>query len=483
MGEKTVLIQCGDHYENQSRVFLLAKTIQEMGHTPVVLMYTIGKGNLFKINGISVVYMNQFLKRIKDKDIHLDSVVYDELTVKQFVEIEIKRNPRLGWPSQIRRTANMTVRYVDALNQLLDVVRPDSVVVWNGFTGYVANVLRVLTEHRAIPTAFIERGLLKTSLFIDGEGVNGGSSIAKRLPDFSQQMSNDDSDYINKRLIKPQATNIERPAFLQNKKVVFFPLQVQLDTNIILYCPYDTMREVFFREIYATLNAEDTVFVVRPHPEESAETRPNIPLFDNVIVSSDETLDYWLTIADLVVTINSTVGLEALILDKPVVCLGESIYSSVQSVANRPKWHNGGEEQKEDVRRYLFFLLKNNLMVDDNAYNKDIVRNHLSLNTVAKTKQDERMPLLPMDSLSGRTLQVFCDFSFSTKLNLTYREHSLSIDYGWIEQIMEKNFPGFDFEVTADKTIADVVIVDEERDIKTLRQDKRTIDIYGHRLR
>ena len=143
-------------------------------------------------------------------------------------------------------------------------------------------------------------------------GVNGASSLNALTPAIVDNFSLSDEDSsFTKQLfnINPQSTDSASPKKHLN---IFFPLQVQLDTNIILYCKFRTMRETFL-DIYSALNSQGSSFLIRPHPEETPDTLVNIPRFDNVEVSSEKSLDHWLDWSDLVVTINSTVGLEALI--------------------------------------------------------------------------------------------------------------------------------------------------------------------------
>jgi capsular polysaccharide export protein len=109
--------------------------------------------------------------------------------------------------------------------------------------------------------------------------------------------------------------------------VVFVPLQVQRDTNILFHSDHiKTMRQLVSSVADAASGSDMTV-VVRRHPEE-VDTLESFPVASNLHYIDDGTADEWCDYADLVVTVNSTVGLTALRRGKPVIALGRSIYSN-----------------------------------------------------------------------------------------------------------------------------------------------------------
>lgn len=466
-----ILIQCGDHFENQNRISILVNSLLNRGQTPIILMYKKGGGNLFKIKGVQVTYLSDYIKK-SELDVNFSSKIYDNLTVMDFIKIEIARNPKLGWPSQIKKTSNSALSHLNAISKILDDIKPDRVVIWNGFTGLVANTLRVLCKYQNIPSSFLERGLLKNSLFIDNLGVNGASSLTSNADFFMKEFNDELSSYVDSLFFTSQTSEtfmMERPNFLIGKKLIFFPLQVQLDTNIVLYCPYNTMREVFF-EIYQNLNEKNTFFIVRPHPEEAPETLKNIPKLDNVMVSTDESLDYWLNLSDLVVTINSTVGLEALIKGKPTICLGKSIYSSLPCLSNYQTMIDNKSIILSTTKDYLIYLVTHNLLVKDSHYNDLIVTNIFEI-------KDNFIEYPFYDKIEVFGSKIFCDFTFTSQLNLTYRKNAEPITLAWIDEIFRPLLGRYTFVQHINE--AEIVITDKKFEDINFLPCKSYFDTYG----
>lgn len=112
-------------------------------------------------------------------------------------------------------------------------------------------------------------------------------------------------------------------------KYIFFPLQVTYDTQVIINSNIDIFKALEYVIKRAEILKKD--IVIKPHPQEADSYITNVlkklrqehDLFvvnDNVMLIMEN--------ADEVVTINSTVGLEAKILGKNVNILGNAIYKN-----------------------------------------------------------------------------------------------------------------------------------------------------------
>jgi hypothetical protein len=123
------------------------------------------------------------------------------------------------------------------------------------------------------------------------------------------------------------------------KKVAFLPLQLFDDANLLRFSPYNTLRDVVL-DVVPKLAAAGYTTIITPHP--ATKHRPQGAIATAMAKASvsewaDQIL--WiepgpdrpenaqlLSMTDVVVTVNSSVGFEALYFDKPVVVLGDAVY-------------------------------------------------------------------------------------------------------------------------------------------------------------
>lgn len=468
-----VLLQCGDHLENQQRILPLAKLLKSRGYAPCVLVYSRHKGHKFLESGIDVIAYNEFLSRNKRKKFDVDAGnwrknVFLDIRLNDILEIESRRQPRLIWPSQVEKTVQNLCAHVQSLISLIDFVQPCSVGVWNGYTGFVANVLRVVSAARSLPAFFMERGVVPGSIFIDPVGVNGGSSL--RYVD-ETELRNAPFKAADMALVEAaiapwmqehSAVDDIRARF-PGKKIVFFPLQVQRDTNILLYSPVRTMREVVLAILRDLQESDETVLVVRPHPEEDAGTVLNLPMSDRIYIDRDGNLNDWIRAADVVLTINSTVGLEALFNGKAVIVLGESIYSgkgmtrdtSVKDL--RADLLNPSLPDRELVCRYMSRLLMSSLILENlsnvvdgtfewlghgrdslcSSERGDLNRFGLSVKSHEARLADVIENARRVAS-RARGVLVHVLFGPEEKLDLTYRRTAVTVTREWIERSIRR---------------------------------------------
>lgn len=122
------------------------------------------------------------------------------------------------------------------------------------------------------------------------------------------------------------------PAFddvsLQAQPFVFYPMQVSHDSQVMLNSHIDNLGAI--RYAAAEAARKNKRLLVKPHPAE-----PSATLLHTVARLREElhfslvnnNTFHLLKAASEVITINSTVGLEALIMEKPVTFLGKSLFA------------------------------------------------------------------------------------------------------------------------------------------------------------
>ncbi len=112
------------------------------------------------------------------------------------------------------------------------------------------------------------------------------------------------------------------------KGYVFVPLQVENDTQVIINSKVSLKTLIDYAINYA--KKEKLKLLIKPHPAERNNTilkYINNLAGDDIIVTNSNTFEL-IQNARIVITINSTVGLEALILNKYVIFLGDTFYKN-----------------------------------------------------------------------------------------------------------------------------------------------------------
>lgn len=251
------------------------------------------------------------------------------------------------------------------LKSLLDarLAQPDPeriVIVYNG-SNYPESVLAAASTGKR--RVFIEAGFFPGTLQIDGTGLNGANSVP-RDPAF--YLEGEDfavpglPEAVNNRPSKGKFAPVQlKPGY------VFVPFQVPSDMQVTLHSPWIRDMSQFYAEIRAAADRNPgEIFVIKEHPSFKRSvigTQPDHPrvIFANGNVTSELIRD-----ARAVVTLNSTVGLEALLIGRPVITLGAACYnveglvqhapdaSSLDAALARRDWIPGAELR----RQYLGYL-------------------------------------------------------------------------------------------------------------------------------
>lgn len=361
---RRILIQCGDHWENRCRILSVARALSERGHAPTVLVYRPEMATSFLAEGVDAVALYDYsenrvqreARRIRCRTIKKLATPYRGFDLDDVAAVDQIQKPKAYSDEKLPKAIDKVTQHVDRLLRVLRSVEPDQVFVWNGHTGYVANVLRQYARNTGTPAAFMERSVFRDGLFVDPQGVNGYSSLSERtMAEIRRDpvVAEPAVRPVSEAIAPVDAAEVEALDELgpwQGRPVVFAPLQVQSDTNIVLHSPdVQTMRD-FVEVAEARYRGPDDAVVVRPHPEE-VEQNLKLPALPECYLDARGGLDAWLERADHVVTINSTVGLEALLRGKKVTALGRGIYTGKGLTGEH------GPPAREDVEAFFRYLV------------------------------------------------------------------------------------------------------------------------------
>lgn len=219
----------------------------------------------------------------------------------------------------------------------------DLVVLWNGALLPSATAAAAARGH-GIATLFCENGYLPQTVVMDPCGVNALNALAGKPADFYRAVrpEADGLAALFAALPQPRALNARSGAkppapedFALPEHYVFLPLQVHDDSQILLHSPrFSDMPAVvdFCARGVAAFNAAhggNLKLVIKEHPSDYgridyAKLRARHP--DLAFTRTSDTREL-IAKAQAVITVNSTVGIEALLYLKPVVTLGDAFYN------------------------------------------------------------------------------------------------------------------------------------------------------------
>lgn len=235
---------------------------------------------------------------------------------------------------------DLTSEIEDFLQSTTETV--ESIITW-------CNCPSLLTAAQRfdIPVLHLELGPLRypdyqPTMYVDFSGVNGNTEARRRYESLETP--------INTKLSARELFNyfstvqqLPSPESYNGKKfeagVVF---QVEDDSNLIAFGNGFDNRAVLS---YAQLNAPSSALLVRSHPGSLFQVKPNGFAVDD----SDNSIDF-IQKCKSIITINSSVGLEAILQSKPVTVLGECSYKFIAEA-------NSTKEQADRLVFYLFSYL------------------------------------------------------------------------------------------------------------------------------
>lgn len=226
--------------------------------------------------------------------------------------------------------------------------QPDAIGVWGGQSVDTRAALEAARDH-GVPSYVFECGLLPDTTACDPEGVNFENAIP-RYPRFYAEYS------ARTPAVLPQ-TLVARPSHHRDDAIelpqdyLFIPFQVRLDSQVLLYSPWirdmPHLFDVIIEAARIALGTSDTALVFKLHPS----CRQRYPALQDIAArdprihfANGNSTDQLVREARGVITINSTVGIEALLLNRPVLSLGQACYAipgvceSASSVAAVSRW-------------------------------------------------------------------------------------------------------------------------------------------------
>lgn len=256
------------------------------------------------------------------------------------------------WLELMAGTGKVSEDYQEVLERIWQRFPFDVIVHW-GENGAVTRFIK----DRAITRIAMELGCTRPpfldSLVMDPYGTNGAGLVPKlsiaELRDIvgGVPMSRQEAVLAYSQSIeaKPYAQQFQplpgdfTHRISRAEKLAFLPLQLFDDANLLRFSPYETLSDVVL-DVVPKLATAGYTTIITPHP--ATKHRPQgayTASMAKAAVSEWADRVIWLELgaerpensqliamSDVVLTVNSSVGFEALYFDKPVVVLGDAVY-------------------------------------------------------------------------------------------------------------------------------------------------------------
>ncbi|MBU1298421.1 MAG: hypothetical protein KKF20_06490 [Bacteroidetes bacterium] len=260
--------------------------------------------------------------------------------------------------------------------KMLGKLKPDYIILWNGDLPK-DDIVKNWAIKSDIPIIYVEMGWFpqEKTVYFDFRGVNASSEIRgiklkrvslyqrKKLHMFLQKYHQEMNLYGNKL----------------PSDFIFVPLQVETDSNILKNSAIKTMKGLVER--VASI-FKDEIIIVRPHPKHPDVKLGRIP---NMCVDTSSDLHNLVKKARVVVGINSTVLLEALTYFKPVVALGEGLFSNHNVLIEGRDLTNAeiiheikkliSKEKKARIEDFLYELIFKRTYYNEHLSDSSMVKN------------------------------------------------------------------------------------------------------------
>lgn len=225
------------------------------------------------------------------------------------------------------------------------------IMFWNGMTFRQAIAFEIAKLYNITPI-YIENGLMPNRIVIDKNGVNFNNSVP-RNKDFFIKYKNNKS--LPNELIPRKPKNAKKfenikkePLF---KEYVFIPFQLDYDTQIMLFSPWIKNMRMLYHVVENVASNSNIKFIFKEHPSsiknypdlhKKANNNPNI-MFANAYATQE-----LIEKSNAVITMNSTVGIESLLLGKKVITLANAFYNIKDIV-----YHCENEQELENTVKNL----------------------------------------------------------------------------------------------------------------------------------
>lgn len=246
---------------------------------------------------------------------------------------QTRKMPGWWWPLYDKISLSMYQAAYSKAKAEIAKRNPKAIGIWNGHRLPESAYIRA-AEEAGCKVLFFENGLLPNTTTIDPKGVND-LNILPRDKDFYRNYHAATPNIVCKSLHQKLVVREDHKKRDVNKvnwtnnipdRFVFVPFQVNFDSQVLINSPdIPSMHSLYAFIETVSQCIPDQYFVIKEHP---SDPRIYEELHDrnSRIIFVNENTEELIKNADCIITLNSSVGLEALLFEKPVIALGNSCY-------------------------------------------------------------------------------------------------------------------------------------------------------------
>ena len=227
-----------------------------------------------------------------------------------------------------------SLRLYKACYAIIKEHSPDAVCVWGG--KHRPSLLALAARNQQIAVIHLEHGVLPFTTAVDLQGINADNSLPQEAAFYRALPAApvaDTNPSLEVRKVHPDKPGEDAGLATLPERYIFVPFQVDSDTQILLQSPWIKDMRHFFRlmtRVFRQLDDPQLHLIFKEHPtsesryldlHREADREERIHFVNNRL--TQELIEH----AESVVTINSSVGIESLLFDRPVIVTGRAFYN------------------------------------------------------------------------------------------------------------------------------------------------------------
>ncbi len=282
-------------------------------------------------NIADILYDNILFVKSKDIEI-IEHNITDNIYKGYILDILCRYEKLAELNLSMNNYKNAAISYIDYFENIFNNNKIDKVISWNNVLSF-RKIPYLMAKERNIETEILDYSAFKNHLIRDKNDVSVYSDFYKDYTNHYRfkQLNNQELDNINTFIDNYKQNQITRIADdkcndtinINNYSLVI--LQVQNDANILYYQDKIINNSTILKYLKDNPHKK---YLIRNHPltENKSEIQK---YFKDYRFADTYKLHNLLDNCNEVITINSSVGIEALCYDKKVICLGNAVYDKV----------------------------------------------------------------------------------------------------------------------------------------------------------